>query len=235
MRRSRTQTRVASVYRVRLSPGIQGVALVLLLRRILVAADGPFDKHDLSPLAQITKDRIIEFYAWDGLERYEQEMRDKITAMLRAAQPRFAPPTSKCCFELFGVDMAMSVDGVDIMIIEVNRSPRVKLPDKPMLHALLNLAAPRYGFPQQNAVWDPLDVDPDATDTWFQDKEEEEMELQTWGRTGWGGPGPIGQSRRERVVGDDENVEDPLPGAFGGDWDGNTGWGSRRESLVDDD
>jgi hypothetical protein len=46
-------------------------------------------------LAQITKDRVMDFNSWDGLEEYEETMRDKITLMLRAAQPRFAPPTTK--------------------------------------------------------------------------------------------------------------------------------------------
>lgn len=198
----------------------------------------------------------------------------------------------------------MTGDG-DIWIIEVNRSPRVKPPDKPMLHALLNLAMPRYGgegtrliftnprvqfilspppppltssgffffpfwlflfvfsphhhclncncdiplvistrvhlwfyrppcltwwsvrteecatlrygFPQPDAVWDPLDVDPEATDTWFQDAETDQQELSTWGRLRWAaGDGKDGH-------------EDPKPGAFGG----SAAWGSRRESAVD--
>lgn len=143
-------------------------------------------------------------------------MRDAITEMLRAAQPRFAPPTSKACFELFGVDIAMTGEG-DVWIIEVNRSPRVKPPDKPMLHALLNLAAPRYGFPQPDAVWDPLDVDPEATDTWYQDKEAEKEELDAWGRMRWG---PAGK-----------DLQAPLPGAFGGELE--AGWGARREPVID--
>ena len=60
-----------------------------------MAADGPFGKHDLAPLAQITKDRVMEFNSWEGLEEYEMLMREKITTMLRAAQPRMTPPTTK--------------------------------------------------------------------------------------------------------------------------------------------
>ena len=110
-----------------------------------------------------------------------------------SAQPLMRPPETKACFELFGVDVAMSAAG-DVWIIEVNRSPRVKLEDKPMMHALLNIAAPRYGLPQPGSVWDPLDVDPDAT--WGDHAttpEAEAEEERTWGRRRWGPGGENGE------------------------------------------
>jgi glutathione synthase/RimK-type ligase-like ATP-grasp enzyme len=62
--------------------------------------------------------------AWEGLYEHEPVMRDKITELLREAQPRMRPPKPKATFELYGVDMAMTEQG-DIWIIEVNRSPRL--------------------------------------------------------------------------------------------------------------
>ena len=179
----------------------------------LVAADGPFDAHDLAPLAQITKDRVMEFNEWDEMETFEPTIREKITRMLRAAQPRMRPPKKKACFELFGVDIIVTEPG-EVFIVEVNRSPRVKPPDKPMMHALLNIAAPRYGLPQPGAVWDLLDVDPEAVNGWHPDPEAEAEEERKWGSRMWGPGGEDGQA--------------PMPGAFGGDQD----WGARAEERA---
>mgnify|MGYP000031011601 FL=1 len=101
----------------------------------------------------------------------------------------------------------------NVFIVEVNRSPRVKIDDKKMLHSLLNIAVPRYGLPQgPEDVWDLLDVDPDECDTWHPDTEEESHELKTWGRKRWDTQGGI-------------DGEQPLPSAFGGD----QSWGARAE------
>ena len=155
--------------------------------------------------------------------------------MLRAAQPRMKPPVGKACFELFGVDLIVreaearggvgsdagsdeeassdegDVDPDDVRIVEVNRSPRVKIEDKPMLHALLNIAVPKYGIPQHDAVWDLLDVDPEMCDTWNPDESDKREEMETWGGARWDGGGRDGQN--------------PMPSAFGGDQH----WGARAE------
>ena len=46
-----------------------------------------------------------------------------------------------------------------------------------MLHALLNIAVPKYGIPQHGAVWDLLDVDPEMCDTWHPDERVTEYVL----------------------------------------------------------
>jgi hypothetical protein len=197
----------------------------------------------LEPLGHVTKDRVCSFDAWPESSAYEPVMREKITAVLRAAQPRMKPPVQKACFELFGVDLIVreaegngghtlmtkrsyasdagsdeeasvdeaDVDFDDVRIVEFNRSPRVKIEDKPMLHALLNIAVPKYGIPQHGAVWDLLDVDPELCDTWHPDARDEREEMETWGGARWDGGGRDGQN--------------PRPSAFGGDQH----WGARAE------
>jgi hypothetical protein len=209
----------------------------------LVAADGPLERGVLEPLGHVTKDRVCSFDAWPESSAYEPVMREKITAVLRAAQPRMKPPVQKACFELFGVDLIVreaegngghtlmtkrsyasdagsdeeasvdeaDVDFDDVRIVEFNRSPRVKIEDKPMLHALLNIAVPKYGIPQHGAVWDLLDVDPELCDTWHPDARDEREEMETWGGARWDGGGRDGQN--------------PRPSAFGGDQH----WGARAE------
>ena len=195
-------------------PGTKALHWYVFCGGYLVAADGPFDDRDLSLLSQVTRDRVMRMNDWDGLEEHEPAMREKIEAMLCAAQPLMRPPETKACFELFGVDVAMSAAG-DVWIIEVNRSPRVKLEDKPMMHALLNIAAPRYGLPQPGSVWDPLDVDPDATWGAATTPEAEAEEERTWGRRRWGPGG--------------ENGEKAQPGAFASEQAND--WGARAEET----
>ena len=230
----------------------------------LVAADGVLSRQVLEQKGHCTKDRVSKFNEWDEFELYEPVMREKITQMLREAQPRMKPPVAKGAFELFGVDLIVggdddpgddpgdnmgntfdtsdtsgddtndrpgndtsdtSGDGTDdrpgtrgdctskppgsipndsgkknkvpstVWIVEVNRSPRVKKGDKNMLHALLNIALPKYGLPQRDAVWDLLDVDPDLCDTWHNGADEEQVELNTWGRTRWDATGGRDEER----------------------------------------
>jgi hypothetical protein len=186
----------------------------------VVAADGVLRRDRKDPLGHVTKDRIARFADWPERETFEPIMRDKITRMLREAQPKMKPPVEKACFELFGVDLIVEQEHDDpsvpvedtVWIVEVNRSPRVKISDKPMLHALLNIAVPKYGLPQpSSATWDELDVDPFACDTWHPDEGFDQMEMETWGRGRWGRGGQTG--------------EGPLPSAFGGD----AHWGARAE------
>ena len=181
----------------------------------LVAADGPLERGVSDPLGHVTKDRVCAFDDWPEAPAYEPIMREKITAMLRAAQPKMKPPVAKACFELFGVDLIVretkKPDPDAVRIVEVNRSPRVKIDDKPMLHALLNIAVPKYGIPQHDAVWDLLDVDPEMCDTWHPDARDEREERDVWGGARWDGGGRDGQN--------------PMPSAFGGDQH----WGARAE------
>jgi hypothetical protein len=211
------------------APNARALRWYMFCGGYLVAADGPLARGVLDPLGHVTKDRVCAFDDWPEGPAYEPIMREKITAMLRAAQPKMKPPVAKACFELFGVDLIVretearvvhregdeggvfSPDPDAVRIVEVNRSPRVKIDDKPMLHALLNIAVPKYGIPQHDAVWDLLDVDPEMCDTWHPDARDEREERDVWGGARWDGGGRDGQN--------------PMPSAFGGDQH----WGARAE------
>ena len=211
------------------APNARALRWYMFCGGYLVAADGPLARGVLDPLGHVTKDRVCAFDDWPEAPAYEPIMREKITAMLRAAQPKMKPPVAKACFELFGVDLIVretearvvhregdeggvfSPDPDAVRIVEVNRSPRVKIDDKPMLHALLNIAVPKYGIPQHDAVWDLLDVDPEMCDTWHPDARDEREERDVWGGARWDGGGRDGQN--------------PMPSAFGGDQH----WGARAE------
>jgi hypothetical protein len=68
----------------------------------LVAADGPLERGVLEPLGHVTKDRVCSFDAWPESSAYEPVMREKITAVLRAAQPRMKPPVGRAASSCSG-------------------------------------------------------------------------------------------------------------------------------------
>ena len=74
--------------------------------------------------------------------------------------------------------------------------PRVKIDDKLMLHALLNIAVPKYGIPQHDAVWDLLTSTPRCANG---------TRRATARRDVWGGARWDGEGARQN----------PMPSAFG--------------------
>jgi len=104
----------------------------------LCRAHGDYDEADLDKSIHISRDRHCLANEWEHWPEIEPKCLELLVKVVGRAYHKLESVKNKTSFDFFGADIIVTQD-MEVLLLEINRSPLVRDSELPLLQGVLNL------------------------------------------------------------------------------------------------